>query len=103
MHFLKRSPIYHADDTQTPLLILDGEEDTRVDPGQSIEMYNHLKHRSDVPVRLVMYPGEGHGNSRSTSQYDYMLRSLRWMKHYLTGPGGEMPDFHIDAVQEDQK
>ncbi len=98
--FLKRSPIYHADDTQTPLLILDGKEDTRVDPGQSIEMYNHLKFRSDVPVRLVMYPGEAHGNSRSTSQYDYMLRSLRWMKHYLTGPGGEMPDNHIDAIED---
>lgn len=98
--FLKRSPIYHTDDTQTPLLILDGKEDTRVDPGQSIEMYNHLKTRSDVPVRLVLYPGEGHGNSRSTSKYDYSLRSLRWMKHYLTGPGGEMPDNYIKAKSD---
>ncbi len=27
-----------------------------------------------VPVRLVFYPGEGHGNKRGASRYDYSLR-----------------------------
>src|SRR5690606_12470890 len=60
--FLERSPIYYADDSTTPLLILHGEDDPRVDPGQSHELYRHLKLRGQAPVRLVLYPGEGHGN-----------------------------------------
>lgn len=89
--FLERSPIYYADNSTTPLLIMHGEDDPRVDPGQSHELYRHLKLRGQAPVRLVLYPGEGHGNSRSASRYDYTLRSLRWMQHYLQGPGGEPP------------
>lgn len=90
--YLERSPIYHTDDAGTPLLIMEGAEDTRVYPSQSLEMYNFLRFRSDAPVRLVTYPGEGHGNRRAMAEYDYMLRSLRWMEHYLRGPGGAKPD-----------
>jgi dipeptidyl aminopeptidase/acylaminoacyl peptidase len=90
--YLKRSPIYHTNDTETPLLIMHGKEDPRVNPGQSYEMYRYLKVRSDAPVRLVLYPGEGHGNAHATARYDYQLRLLRWMEHYLKGPGGEKPD-----------
>ncbi len=52
---LERSPIYHVDNSQTPLLIMHGEEDTRVHPGQSLELYRHIKVRKpEVPVRLGM-------------------------------------------------
>jgi hypothetical protein len=47
-------------------------------------------------VRLVFYPGEGHGNRNSAARLDYALRTLRWMEHYLTGPGGDPPDAEID-------
>ncbi|MDZ7691857.1 MAG: S9 family peptidase [Balneolaceae bacterium] len=47
--YLERSPIYHAGDAETPLLIMAGKEDTRVDPGQSYEMFRHLKTRTDTP------------------------------------------------------
>lgn len=82
--YLKRSPIYYVDRSQTPLLIMHGEEDTRVYPGQSLEMYRHLKVRKpEVPVRLVWYPGEGHGNRNSTARYDYSVRMMRWFDTYL--------------------
>ena len=45
-----------------------------------------LKLQAKTPVRLVFYPGEGHGNKRAASRYDYSLRLLRWMEHYLKGP-----------------
>ena len=73
-----------------------GKDDPRVDPGQSKEMYRHLKLRSAAPVRLVLYPGEGHGNRKAAAQYDYSLRQLRWFSLYLDGPGGEMPPHEID-------
>jgi hypothetical protein len=46
-----------------------------------------------TPVRLVLYPGEGHGNRRAASRYDYNLRLMQWMEHYLKGPGGAPPPY----------
>jgi len=89
--YLEYSPTYHAEGSRTPTLILHGEADTRVDPSQSYILYRMLKMTSEAPVRLVTYPGEGHGNARAAAQYDYALRVMRWMKHYLQGPGGEPP------------
>lgn len=102
--FLDRSPIYHAGKSRTPTLILHGDKDPRVHPTQSMELYQHLKLRSKAPVRLVFYPGEGHGNRRAASRLDYSLRAMRWIDHYLRGPGGEMPAHELDygsAVAED--
>ncbi len=95
-YFLKSSPIYHVGKSRTPLLILHGKADPRVHPGQSLEMYRHLKVRNKAPVRLVLYPGEGHGNRRAASRLDYHLRLLQWMDHYLKGPGGAAPPARID-------
>jgi dipeptidyl aminopeptidase/acylaminoacyl peptidase len=84
--YLERSPIYHVDRAQTPLLILHGAEDTRVHPGQSLELYRHLVVRQpELPVRLILYPGEGHGNVRSASRLDYTLRLMQWFDAYLQG------------------
>ncbi len=96
---LERSPIYYADKCNTPLLILGGKDDPRVNPGQSRELYRHLKLRGHAKVRLVQYPGEGHGNRKAASRFDYNLRMLQWLEHYLVGPGGEMPPYEIDYTQ----
>lgn len=97
---LERSPIYHVDNAQTPILIAHGKEDTRVHPGQSLELYRHLKVRKpDVPVRLTLYPGEGHGYSRSTARFDYNLRMMRWFDAFLQGDGS-MPPSRLDIEEE---
>ena len=81
---LEVSPIYYTDRAKTPILIMHGEEDTRVDPGQSYELYRFIKIRQpETPVRLVLYPGEGHGNRKASSRYDYNKRMLRWFDTYL--------------------
>lgn len=81
---LERSPIYYVDRSQTPILIMHGADDPRVHPAQSMELYRHLKVRKpELPLRLIYYPGEGHGNSRSGSKYDYNLRMLQWFDTYL--------------------
>ncbi|MCS7045313.1 MAG: S9 family peptidase [Gemmataceae bacterium] len=95
-YFLKSSPIYHTEKAKTPLLILHGKVDPRVHPSQSLEMYRNLKIRGQAPVRLVFYPGEGHGNRRAASRLDYNLRLLQWMEHYLKGPGGAPPRYELD-------
>lgn len=97
MKYLKRSPIYHVDKAQTPLLITHGKDDTRVHPGQSMELYRHIKVRKpDVPVRLVQYPGEGHGYNKATARYDYNIRMMRWFDHFLMEDEDALPDRNID-------
>jgi dipeptidyl aminopeptidase/acylaminoacyl peptidase len=99
-YFIGRSPIRYVQRNRTPTLILHGKEDPRVHPSQSLELHRHLKTLNQAPVRLVLYPGEGHGNRRAAARFDYSVRLLRWMEHYLQGPGGEPPDFAIDYAKE---
>lgn len=83
-HFLEVSPIYYTDRADTPLLIMHGTADTRVNPGQSLELYRYIKlRRPDTPLRHVQYPGEGHGNANAAARYDYHLRMMRWFDTYL--------------------
>lgn len=98
--FLERSPIYHVARCRTPLLILHGKDDTRVPPSQSMELYRHLKTLGQVPVRLVYYPGEGHGNRKAAARLDYSLRMLQWFQHYLLGPGGDPPPADVEYKLE---
>jgi len=95
-YHLNASPVKHVEKHKTPLLILHGKNDPRVHPSQSMELYRHLKVRNQAPVRLVLYPGEGHGNRRAASRLDYNIRLLQWMEHYLKGPGGAMPAMQIE-------
>ncbi len=95
--YRKASPIYYASQAQTPILILHGDADPRVDPTQSRIMYRYLVLQDDPPpVRLVLYRGEGHGNRRAAPRWDYSLRLMRWMNHYLKGEGGDPPPYQID-------
>ena len=95
--FHQASPLYHVEKAQTPILIMHGAADPRVDPVHSRMFYRFLKLQDNPPpVRLVLYPGEGHGNQRAASRYDYSLRLMRWMNHYLKGEGGEPPPYRVE-------
>lgn len=95
--YKEASPIYYASQAQTPILILHGDADPRVDPTQSRILYRYLTLQEDPPpVRMVLYRGEGHGNQRATSRWDYSLRLMRWMEHYLKDDGGEPPEYQLD-------
>ncbi len=92
--YLERSPIYWAEQSKTPLLIMHGKDDPRVHPSQSMELYRYMKAHGKA-VRLVYYPGEGHGNKRAGAKYDYSLRLMRWMDNYLKHDGKTMPEHQL--------
>ncbi|MFT5431178.1 MAG: dipeptidyl aminopeptidase/acylaminoacyl peptidase, partial [Myxococcota bacterium] len=96
--YLERSPIFHVKNGKTPTLILHGKKDTRVHPSQSMALYRHLKVLGKVPVRLVFYPDEGHGNRNAASRLDYNLRLLRWMERYLKRTGDAVPKLPKKAI-----
>lgn len=77
-----RSPLAHINNAKTPTLIVHGEKDVRVPPGQGIEMYNALKIR-EVPTNLVIYKRQPHGIREWSAQVDYMNRTLDWFKKYV--------------------
>lgn len=97
---LKASPITYAGQSKTATLILHGEEDTRVHPSQSYEMYRNLKLRSQAPVRFVTYPGEGHGNRKAAARIDYALRLMRWMDHFVKDQKDGMPGMDMTMLPD---
>ncbi len=86
-----RSPLTYAARCRTPLLLLGGTADPRVHPSQPFMLYRAVKFATDTPTRYVQYPGEGHGNRTNVYRYDYAVRTLRWLDHYLR-PGARRTD-----------
>ncbi len=80
--YREHSPITYASQVTTPTLILHGENDPAVPVAQAYAFYRALRER-DVPVELVVYPGEGHGLSERAHQRDYLERLVRWLERYL--------------------
>jgi dipeptidyl aminopeptidase/acylaminoacyl peptidase len=83
MENLERSPIYWAHQSQTATLIYGGAADTRVHPSQSIELFRRMKMNNHPAVRLVQYPGEGHGNRKQVGQIDVLYRQMSWFDWYV--------------------
>ena len=80
---LERSPIYWAHQSRTAVLIIGGADDPRVHPSQSLEFYRRLEMNGHPAVRLVQYPGEGHGNRRQPGRIDVLYRHLQWYDWYV--------------------
>lgn len=95
---LERSPIYWAHQSKTATLIYGGASDTRVHPSQSMELYRRMKMNDHSAVRLVQYPGEGHGNRKQVGQIDVLYRQIEWLDWYvkdLKPLDGPMPRLDI--------
>lgn len=80
--------ISYIDQFRTPLLILHAYEDYRCGFEQAEQVFVAMKERNPgVPVRLVMFPGENHGMTR-TGKLHHQIRHLEemveWFKKYLT-------------------
>jgi len=58
--YFERSPCFHADKIERPLLILQGDKDKVVPLSQAEEMEKVLKAKG-ADVKLVVFEGEGHG------------------------------------------
>ena len=95
---IERSPIAYARQSKTATLILGGAADTRVHPSQSLELYRMMKLNNHPAVRLVQYPGEGHGNARQPGRIDVLYRTLDWFDWYVRDKkplSGPMPPLDV--------
>jgi dienelactone hydrolase len=80
--YIRNSPVYHATNVKTPLMILHNDKDGAVDQTQGIEYFNTLR-RMGKPVILLEYKGENHGLAKPENQKDYTVRMREYFDHYL--------------------
>jgi dipeptidyl aminopeptidase/acylaminoacyl peptidase len=84
--YIRNSPVYHAANVETPLVILHNDKDGAVDFTQGIEYYTTLR-RLDKSVVLLEYVGENHGLRDPANRKDYTVRMLEFFDHYLRDLG----------------
>jgi dipeptidyl aminopeptidase/acylaminoacyl peptidase len=79
---IKRSAIYWPEkfSRQTPILLLHGTDDQRVDPRESLEMALAFQ-ESYIPYKLIMYEGDDH--SLSKNKKESILETKKWLEKYL--------------------
>ncbi|HWP43132.1 MAG TPA: prolyl oligopeptidase family serine peptidase, partial [Blastocatellia bacterium] len=82
--YARNSPVYHAKNVKTPLMILHNDKDGAVDFTQGIEYFNTLR-RLGKSVVMLQYKGENHGLSRLENRKDYSERMLEFFDHHLKG------------------
>jgi dipeptidyl aminopeptidase/acylaminoacyl peptidase len=84
--YVGQSPLFHADKINTPLLLLTGDSDTNVPPGESIQMYTALK-LLGRPVELVLVKGEDHHIITYNKRILWHNTIMAWWDKYLKGQG----------------
>ncbi len=80
--YAKTSPIHYIERARTPTLIQHGENDARVPIPNAYELYQGLRDQ-DVPVRLAVYKGFGHGITRPKSNRAVMTHNEEWFGKWI--------------------
>ncbi|TVQ28685.1 MAG: S9 family peptidase [Wenzhouxiangella sp.] len=80
--YVGQSPVYAADRITTPLLLVTGDSDTNVPPGESHNMFTALK-LLGRDVELVEFPGEDHWILDREQRYVWWDTMLAWFDKWL--------------------
>lgn len=76
----ERSAVYWADRINTPLLMLQGGADWRVEPIQTLNLAQKLQENGKT-YELIVYAGDEHG--LSLNRTDAERRIVEWFKKYM--------------------
>ena len=82
--YKKTSPITYIAKAKTPTLIQHGENDRRVPIPNAYELRQALEDRN-VPVKMVVYKGFGHGITKPKQQRAVMEENEKWFAQYIWG------------------
>ena len=94
--YYSRSPIKHADQLNTPLLLLQGSLDPIVPPNQAHMMADTLKEKN-LPYALLEFPDEGHGFRKSENQIKALQAELSFFaKQFSFTPQDSLPPLTIN-------
>jgi len=82
--YARTSPISTIRQAKTPTLIQHGEADKRVPIPNGYELYRGLRDQN-VPARMIVYSGYGHGITKPKSNRAVLQHNLDWFSHYVWG------------------
>jgi len=80
----ERSPLTSADKIKTPLLIVQGANDPRVNRAESEQVVVALRDRS-FPVEYLLIPDEGHGFARPVNNMASLMATEKFFAKHLGG------------------
>ncbi len=81
--YWEHSPLKYVANVKTPTIFLVGDEDIRVPPPQSVEMFRALKSLG-VPTHLYRAPREPHGWTELRHELFKVNVELAWFEQYVT-------------------
>ena len=82
--YIENSPVFFADQINTPLLIQFGDEDGAVPWYQGIELYLACR-RLDKECIMLTYRGEPHHLKQYANKLDYSIKMKEFFDHHLKG------------------
>jgi len=86
-YFRRISPLFHADNIQKPLMVLQGANDPRVLKIESDEIVEAVK-KKGIPVEYIVFDDEGHGFVIKENQITAYKAILDFLNKYLRGEAG---------------
>jgi dipeptidyl aminopeptidase/acylaminoacyl peptidase len=84
--YAKTSPITYIKSAKAPTLIQHGELDKRVPIPNAYELYQGLQDQN-VPVKLIVYKGFGHGLTKPKANLAAMEHNFEWFEKYVFNAG----------------
>ncbi len=93
--YVKQSPLFSADKIKTPLLLLHGNSDTNVPPGESIQLFTALKILGR-PVEMIQIDGQDHHILDYKKRILWENTILAWFDKYLKN----QPDWWNDLYPD---
>ncbi len=84
--YVGHSPLFMAERIKNPLLLLHGEDDNNVPPGESYQMFAALK-LLDKEVALVTFPGQQHFILTPAQRVRWLQTIMAWFDRWLKGQG----------------
>jgi len=80
--YVGQSPLFRAERIKSPLLLLHGEDDNNVPPGESYQMFTALK-LLGKDVALVTFKGQNHRIMEYGKRLHWMHTIIAWFDKYL--------------------
>ncbi len=81
---IRQSPLTHADKIKTPLMVVQGANDPRVNKRESDQIVAALRDR-DYPVEYIVAPDEGHGFAKPINNLAMFAAAEKFLAEHLGG------------------
>jgi dipeptidyl aminopeptidase/acylaminoacyl peptidase len=94
-HMTEKSPLHHAEKLERPVLIVQGENDVRVRPDQSVRMFDALR-RAGKPVEYLAVPEMGHNIGYWAHRLAVLRATETFLRRCIGGRASRFDPF--DAV-----